>query len=738
MKNSRLRALLATPMILGIGASGELVRSANEPLICAGSSSALSALTKAPHAPAPREHATLHCMDLIAAPDQSSASGIVELFAARSPFGVAVTADGRPRWRAEASIAGLPAPSSLGAYTTYVAWLYGVSMERETKLGAVHNGRVSLGEIHENQFRIVVTAERSASVRTRSGRIVLRGTSPSAKLLAHRDVVQAVPPGLVRDENAEPLVAASGHTMHGTQAMEASSWIMPAMPPMAPMPGLSRLTPSVAPWTPHLADSLNVPAARPRQTIDLRDGDTLDLEAGFVSRMVGTRRLIMYGFNGQTPGPLLRVRQRARVTVRFRNRIDQPSTIHWHGVRLANAFDGVPGVTQDEVPPGGDFTYHIVFPDAGIYWYHPHVREDIQQELGLYGNMVVMPEDMRFYGQADRSEVLALDDLMLDSRGVSASGADAPNHALMGRWGEQLLVNGEPRYALAVRSGEIVRFFLTNTSNARTFNVSFPGARMKVVATDVGRLEREAWVESVPIAPAERWVVEVQFTKSGGVPFVNRVQALDHMYGTYHDQIDTLGVVRVASPSIGRSSAPFNTLRINEDMVRDARRLRAWLDSAPSKTLVLDLRARNLPQPVALMFNGLNVPIDWNDGMAMANWVTTGREVEWVLREATTRAENMDIRWRFRRGEMVKLRVYNDPTSVHAMAHPLHVHGQRFLVLARNGIPSDNLAWKDTALIPAGETVDLLIEMSNPGRWALHCHVAEHMGAGMMSVFEVE
>jgi len=130
--------------------------------------------------------------------------------------------------------------------------------------------------------------------------------------------------------------------------------------------------------------------------------------------------------------------------------------------------------------------------------------------------------------------------------------------------------------------------------------------------------------------------------------------------------------------------------------------------------------------------------MDWNDGMSMANWVTTGREVHWILRDAATGRENMDIHWRFTRGSVVKLRIFNDPTSVHAMDHPIHLHGQRFLVLSRNGVPNEDLVWKDTGLIPAGETVDLLVDMANPGTWLLHCHVAEHMGAGMMTAFIVE
>ncbi len=98
----------------------------------------------------------------------------------------------------------------------------------------------------------------------------------------------------------------------------------------------------------------------------------------------------------------------------------------------------------------------------------------------------------------------------------------------------------------------------------------------------------------------------------------------------------------------------------------------------------------------------------------------------------------MQVHWRFKRGELVRMQLFNDPLSAHAMAHPIHIHGQRFLILSRNGVPSDNMAWKDTAVIPVGETVELLVEMSNPGRWMIHCHIAEHLGSGMMTVFDVQ
>jgi len=308
----------------------------------------------------------------------------------------------------------------------------------------------------------------------------------------------------------------------------------------------------------------------------------------------------------------------------------------------------------------------------------------------------------------------------------------------MGRFGNVMLVNGEPDYRLDVRRGEVVRFYLTNVANARMFNVSFPGARMKIVGSDVGKFEHEAWVSSIPIAPAERYVVDVEFAEPGRVPLVNRIQALDHMFGTYAPVADTLGAVRVSGgAAMPRYAAEFATLRRNADVAREIAPLRRLFDAPPAHSLVLTMRARGLPAPVANMLIGVNAALEWNDGMAMMNWLATGNEVEWVLRDPDTGKENMAIDWRFRAGEVVKIRIFNDPASSHAMNHPLHLHGQRFLVVSRDGVRATNLVWKDTAVIPAGETVDLLVDMANRGRWMIHCHVAEHLGAGMMGVFTV-
>ena len=332
-----------------------------------------------------------------------------------------------------------------------------------------------------------------------------------------------------------------------------------------------------------------------------------------------------------------------------------------------------------------------------------------------------------------------LDDLLLGDDGLTPHGAESPTHALMGRFGNVQLVNGDPSYELNVRRGEVVRFYLTNASNARQYNLSFPGARMKVVGSDVGRFEREEWASSVVIAPAERYIVDVEFGRAGRVALVNRVQALDHVLGFYSPSVDTLGVVRVgevvASPSY---ATEFARLRRNTEVSDEIARYRKSFDGPPAHSLVLTMRTEGLPAAVSNMLIGVNAAVDWNDGMAMMNWLATGTEVQWVLRDSGTGKENTAVDWRFRVGDVVKIRVTNDPASPHAMQHPLHLHGQRFLVISRDGVRMTNLVWKDTAVIPAGEAVDLLVDMANPGRWMIHCHVAEHLGSGMMGMFTVE
>jgi FtsP/CotA-like multicopper oxidase with cupredoxin domain len=416
--------------------------------------------------------------------------------------------------------------------------------------------------------------------------------------------------------------------------------------------------------------------------------------------------------------------------------------VHWHGIRLDNRFDGVPHVTQEPVAPGEQFRYIVRFPDAGIYWYHPHHREDIQQALGLYGNIMVSARDTAWFGPAHREEILMLDDLLLGASGLVPFGDEAATHAVMGRFGNVMLVNGDPDATLRARRGEVVRLFLTNVANTRTFNLSIPGARMKLLASDVGRFEREAWVESVVLAPAERYVVDVRFEDPGPTALVNRVRAIDHMAGAFLPSSDTLMHIDVAAEPVLRDlRAAFEQLRAHPEVTRELERFRPHFARPVDRELVLSMEARDLPFTIRTMMRDDSAyfhPVEWGNTMPMMNWAASTREIEWILREPSTGRENMDIAWRYRVGDVIRLRLANTRTALHAMQHPIHVHGQRFLVIARDGVPVRNLVWKDTALLPVGHSVDLLVEMSNPGRWMLHCHIAEHMEAGMMMVFTVD
>jgi len=548
-------------------------------------------------------------------------------------------------------------------------------------------------------------------------------------------------PGMRADtgkKNVAQPVAMEGHEGHAGMAMPIP---MPRGMPM--MPGLVGLAPPVTSFLPGAGiDVATLPAAKPSEVARMKDGDTLDLTAMLVRRTIRGKAFAMYGYNGQVPGPLIRVPQNATITVRFHNRIDLPSTVHWHGVRLDNRYDGVPGVTQEEVARGGTFTYRVHFPDAGVYWYHPHVREDIEQAMGLYGNMLVDSPDRAYYSPSNQERTLAFDDLLVNGDSLIPFGKESPDFALMGRVGNVLLVNGEPRWTMRAKTGEVVRFHLTNVSSSRTYNLSFGGAPMKVLASDVSRFEREERVPSVVMAPAERYVVEVRFERPGTYVLVNAVQAINHFAGEFEPQVDTLGVVTVdAAPASPDYAREFRALRAHPSVTREIDRYRPYFDKAPDKTLTLTVRTNALPL-ATVQFMTIDTayfaPVEWIDGMPDMNWLSTAKQVTWILRDDATGEENLGLDWRVKRGSVVKLRIFNDPKSFHPMQHPIHLHGQRMLVVSRDGVRTRNLVWKDTALIPVGSTVELLIDASNAGAWMLHCHIAEHLGAGMMAMLHVD
>jgi suppressor of ftsI len=667
---------------------------------------------------------SLYCIQLLPTRDFTEARGYVEMARPVSPFGLTVTREGRQRYELMLDIKGLPELGPDDGH--WVLWASPLTLDPVLNLGEVGNGHASVGEVSFNKFMLIISLESDLGGEARKGPLVLRGRSPSSRMEPH-DMFQLA----AFSESAE------AH-MHGEDHMGMTEdWPHPAMHPNIDMMSyMMDLSPSVNPWLPDTEDAESLPWAKPRSVQSMADGDSLELRAHFVRKRLAGRDLVMLGYNGEIPGPLIDVPEAATITVSFVNDTPFESSIHWHGLRHENRFDGVPGLTQDPVPPGGTFEYTVHFPDPGIYWYHPHLREDIQQDLGLYGNMLVRSPDL--LPGVDREEILVFDDLTLAETGNVPYGREEANYTLMGRFGNVLLVNGERRVELSATTGESIRWFLTNVANTRTMNLSVDGLALKLVASDLGAFEQESWVESVPIAPAERYIVDLRFSEPGTYALVNHVQALNHSTGVFFSERDTLAVITVDGPVVPAASS---VVRTREDVQSGIDPFRKWVDASPTHEVELLLRTEGLAPIVDWVLKVDQAyfhPVEWSGTMPMMNWSASAVETEWVIREVSSGKENLEIDWRFDLHSTAKIRIHNRRDAMHGMQHPIHVHGQRFLAVAYNGRPVNNLVWKDTVLIPAGMDADIVVEFTNPGAWMMHCHIAEHMEAGMMTHFMVE
>lgn len=498
--------------------------------------------------------------------------------------------------------------------------------------------------------------------------------------------------------------------------------------------------------TDNLPDVASLPKATDTQIVDLKDGDTYEMTAGFVQKEIGNREYAMLAYNGSIPGPILRVPQGANVTLNFKNDTGIETLLHSHGLRLDNASDGT-DLVQEAIPPGGEFTYALSFPDAGMYWYHPHVREDLAQDLGLYGNYLVTPEETGYWSPVNREVPLFVDDILIEDGEIVPHGTEDANFALMGRYGNIMLVNGDTNYELKVQPGEVVRFFITNAANVRPFRIAFSGgAKMKLVGSDASAYERETWQDTVTIGPSERAVVEVMFPEIGTYKMQN----------TTPESTTTIGTVVVSGDTVSPSyTTEFATLREHTSVVADINRVRSFFDKPVDKSLRLSMNMNRQMQNMmqngshsmgggmmmdgGMMMGGSEDGIEWEDTSSAMNASSDTSMVDWDMIDTATGKKNMDIDdWNFAVGDLVKIRIDNDETTMHPMQHPIHFHGQRFLVLSRDGIAETNMAWKDTALIPSGETMEILLEVTNPGEWMAHCHIAEHLEAGMALQFTVK
>ena len=408
-------------------------------------------------------------------------------------------------------------------------------------------------------------------------------------------------------------------------------------------------------------------------------------------RLIDGRMLEVWAYNGQVPGPTFRVRVGDTVRVRFSNRLSQPTTIHWHGVRVPNGMDGVPGVTQPPITPGGNFVYEFVVKDAGTFWFHPHVRTSEQVERGLFGTLIV---DDRKPPGFSREILWVIDDWLLGNDGKIVPEFNT-RHDLAhdGRWGNVVTVNGRAQKTEIVAPGERIRLRIVNVANGRVFAPDLSAFDASVIAFDGLYTDRPLPVTGLEIAPGNRVDIDL------GIPAAlagRQIQVMDRF---------TRRPIPIAKLVVTDEVQPTPSVQLA--LRSPFERWPGALKAAPTGELRLNARAGG--------------PFG----------------IEWMINETAFRHEASAHRHRpaysLPLGKWAKLRFVNESFRL----HPMHLHGQFFYVVARNGEAVDEAHWRDTVLVHARETVDVALVPRDAGLWMLHCHILEHAESGMMTLLKV-
>lgn len=402
----------------------------------------------------------------------------------------------------------------------------------------------------------------------------------------------------------------------------------------------------------------------------------------------------IWGYEGASPGPLLRARAGDRLIVHFHNELPEDTTIHWHGVRVPNAMDGMPMVTG-AIPPGGSFDYDFVVPDAGTFWYHPHVVSNKEVSMGLYGALVVEPPDaqsdpLASYGIPEAT--IVLDDVSVEDDGTLSPYDEHGNLGdFFGREGKLLLVNGRILPTLEAQPGRPLRLRFVNAAIARYFMLGLEGHSFTQVGNDGGYLTAPKGVETPLIVPGGR--ADLVLVPQGEVGEVLTVQWLPFERGfctSCRDPEPLFQIHLVPGP-------PPSPLVLPEKL-RDI----AAIDTTNAAVQTLDLTQVTIDGEVVLGINGY----PFGEGLSLMAMV----------------------------GETQILRVHNTTQG----DHPFHLHGFFFQPVAIDGAPYGVPESWDTFNIPQGKTVDLAVTYDDrPGMWMLHCHILDHAEIGMMAMLHV-
>ena len=419
----------------------------------------------------------------------------------------------------------------------------------------------------------------------------------------------------------------------------------------------------------------------------------------------------VWTFNGQLPSPVLRVKQGELFRAIVENGLEQDTTVHWHGIRVPNAMDGVPGLTQPPIKPGGSFVYEFTPPDAGTFWYHPHANSLEQIGRGLAGLLIVEEREAL---AVDRDLAWLLQDWRLTPSGeINNHFGGMMDTAMAGRVGNVITVNGAPLADLKVRAGERIRLRLANGALARMMALRFDGHNPIVIAIDGQPCEPHGLGDGrLMLGPAMRIDIVLDMQ---GVPG-KRYFVIDDFYdglsytltNLVYDEGPALRDLTSASPLV----LPRNPL--------------------PELDLAKAVRQDIILQG-GMMGGGKLSGVGGMMGIAMPGM--TGGPV-WAINGTSMTGDGMaDMVQLFTlaRGQSCHLTMRNET----AWWHTMHIHGFTMLVLSHNGQAVAHRQWQDTVLMAPKDVVECAFVADNPGDWMLHCHVTDHQMAGLMTVFSV-
>lgn len=506
-----------------------------------------------------------------------------------------------------------------------------------------------------------------------------------------RPVVDVVPPelGVIAPRRASALVALG-------LLLGCSS-----PPPAAPDAGLDAAVAADLglPPGPEVPPPEPLPAVEGVGPFDDLSPDPRVLEVNLTAApgslsLRGTTETEVLAYNGAIPGPMLHARVGDRVIVHFHNGLDQPTTVHWHGLRISDQMDGSPRV-QDPVPPGGDFTYDFRLPEAGTFWYHAHVNTIEQIARGLYGVFVVHEARPPAF---DRERIIALDDVRLTPSGAISPFLHSGPDVGRGRLGNVLLINGRADpWRVEVPRHATERWRIVNTSNARTFVLAFDdGSPLRVIGTDGGLLPVPYETPQLTVAVGQRYELDMRLDDPERSS--RTLQALVQVL-VREGVVETRPFPLVEAAVVGE--VPARPAYVPPEVYLPS------LEPSAPESLTWNLSGGLVDAGVEFTINGVaGHHADGGHGHALER-VDQGRPVLITLR------------------------------SMVSPEHPFHLHGQFFQIVAPGGRAQEEPGLKDTVLVQGIQPVTILTYFENPGRWMYHCHISEHAERGMMGEVEV-